>query len=73
MTQQRFDQSTLRDYYGKVLQKTSDLKTGACCCSDDQLSPAVIQRLMVAMGSVSIGISYPSHFYYRNFQFDKGK
>lgn len=41
MTQQRFNQSALRDYYGKVLQKTGDLKTGACCCSDDHLSPAV--------------------------------
>jgi SAM-dependent methyltransferase len=28
----------LKDYYGKVLQGSGDLKTGACCCSDDELS-----------------------------------
>lgn len=38
---QILDQSALRDYYGKILQKTGDLKTSACCCVDESLPPAV--------------------------------
>jgi SAM-dependent methyltransferase len=34
------DRSNLREYYGRVLQKTTDLKTGACCTGDEGLSPA---------------------------------
>ncbi len=33
-------QAALREYYGRVLQKTEDLKTGACCCADDELPAA---------------------------------
>jgi SAM-dependent methyltransferase len=35
-----FDRAALADYYGKVLQKTQDLKTSACCTGDEGLSPA---------------------------------
>lgn len=38
---QALDQAALREYYGKVLQKTGDLQTSACCCVDENLSPAV--------------------------------
>jgi SAM-dependent methyltransferase len=31
-------QAALREYYGRVLQKTEDLKTSACCCVDEDLS-----------------------------------
>jgi SAM-dependent methyltransferase len=31
----------VKEYYGKALQDKKDLKTGACCCSDELLSPAV--------------------------------
>lgn len=31
--------ATVRDYYGAKLHGRGDLKTGACCCSTDQLSP----------------------------------
>lgn len=41
MESQQFDQSALREYYGKVIQKTEDLKTSACCCTDEGLSPMV--------------------------------
>ena len=41
MTQQAFDQENLKDYYGKILQKSTDLKTSACCCTDENLSSAV--------------------------------
>ncbi len=30
-----FDQEKLREYYGKVLLGTKDLKTSACCCDED--------------------------------------
>jgi SAM-dependent methyltransferase len=41
MTNKRFDRDALRDYYGKILQKTEDLKTSACCCTDETLSPSI--------------------------------
>ena len=31
----------LKAYYGKVLQKSSDLKTNACCCDPDAISPEI--------------------------------
>jgi arsenite methyltransferase len=41
MTIQHFDQGALRDYYGTILRGSADLKTSACCCSDEDLSPRV--------------------------------
>jgi 2-polyprenyl-3-methyl-5-hydroxy-6-metoxy-1,4-benzoquinol methylase len=29
--------SSIKDYYGKILQGKKDLKTSACCCSTDSL------------------------------------
>lgn len=31
----------LKKYYGKILKNTGSLKTGACCCTDEGLPPAV--------------------------------
>ncbi|UCE72618.1 MAG: methyltransferase domain-containing protein [Nitrospiraceae bacterium] len=31
----------LKQYYGKVLQGVQDLKTSACCCSEELLHPAI--------------------------------
>jgi ubiquinone/menaquinone biosynthesis C-methylase UbiE len=31
----------VKNYYGKVLRGIHDLKTSACCCSDEQLHPAI--------------------------------
>jgi len=31
MTNKQFGRDALRNYYGKILQKTEDLKTSACC------------------------------------------
>lgn len=31
----------LKEYYGKILQETRDLKTSACCCTDESLPPAI--------------------------------
>ncbi len=39
MIVQTYDQAALRDYYGTILKGGSDLKTSACCCSDEYLSP----------------------------------
>lgn len=41
MDKQTLNQNALREYYGKVLQKTEDLKTSACCCGEENLSPTV--------------------------------
>ncbi|HDS84004.1 MAG TPA: methyltransferase domain-containing protein [Phycisphaerales bacterium] len=41
MTEHVFDQDKLKQYYGKILQKSEDLKTSACCCNGNHLSPAV--------------------------------
>ena len=35
----------LKEYYGKILAGSKDLKTNACCCADDALSPAVRKAL----------------------------
>jgi len=32
---------TLKDYYGKQLQHSNDLKTNACCCDADAMPPAI--------------------------------
>ncbi len=40
MAKQSFDQLALREYYGKALQKSEDLKTSACCSDGESLSPA---------------------------------
>jgi len=31
----------IKEYYGKFLHGKKDLKTGACCCSDELLTPAI--------------------------------
>lgn len=31
----------IKKYYGDVLQSTGDLKTGACCCSDEMAHPKI--------------------------------
>jgi arsenite methyltransferase len=49
MTPETFDQNALRDYYGKVLQSSSDLKTSACCSTDENLSP----RVKAALAEIS--------------------
>jgi ubiquinone/menaquinone biosynthesis C-methylase UbiE len=41
MTEKVFDQKNLKQYYGTILQKSTDLKTSACCCTDEKLSSAV--------------------------------
>lgn len=41
MKRQIFDQAALRDYYGTLLQDSTDLKTGACCSTDEGLSPRI--------------------------------
>lgn len=35
----------LKEYYGRVLQSTADLKTNACCCADNGLSAAAKEAL----------------------------
>lgn len=35
----------LKEYYGKILAGSKDLKTNACCCADDALSPVVRKAL----------------------------
>jgi len=35
----------LKEYYGKVLTGSKDLKTNACCCTGEALSPAVKKTL----------------------------
>jgi len=42
---ENFDQSALREYYGQVLLRTSDLKTGACCCPENGLPASVKSAL----------------------------
>ncbi|NJL30458.1 MAG: methyltransferase domain-containing protein [Phycisphaerales bacterium] len=49
MTQTSIDRHALQDYYGKVLQGTSDLKTSACCCGDENLSP----RIKAALANIN--------------------
>jgi ubiquinone/menaquinone biosynthesis C-methylase UbiE len=38
----------VREYYGSILKGKKDLVTGACCCSDEQVSPEIkkIERLL---------------------------
>lgn len=35
----------LKIYYGKILQSTKDLKTKACCCDGEPMSPSIRQLL----------------------------
>ncbi|MEJ2684761.1 MAG: methyltransferase domain-containing protein [Candidatus Sulfobium sp.] len=35
----------LKEYYGKILRGTKDLKSSACCCNDDEL-PLSIRRVL---------------------------
>ncbi len=41
MPAEGFDRESLKRYYGSIIKSTSDLKTGACRCSDDGLRPSV--------------------------------
>lgn len=36
-----FDREKIKQYYGTVLKKSTDLKTSACCCTNENLSPTV--------------------------------
>ena len=40
-----FDHERLRRYYGTVLTGSKDLKTNACCCTDDGLTPEIKEAL----------------------------
>lgn len=40
-TESQLNPDAVSDYYGNVLQGSEDLKTDACCCSDDEISPQV--------------------------------
>ncbi|MBU0485360.1 MAG: methyltransferase domain-containing protein [Proteobacteria bacterium] len=39
------DKKKLQDYYGKILQGSKDLQTGACCCTEMNLAPSVQEAL----------------------------
>jgi arsenite methyltransferase len=41
MGQTTLEREQIKRYYGQVLRKRSDLKSSACCCSDDHLRPSV--------------------------------
>jgi len=45
MSQEEFDIGKLKEYYGKVLQKSEDLQTSACCCTDEELTPSIKEAL----------------------------
>ena len=45
MTPNAFNKQNLKEYYGKILQGSKDLQTKACCCSDENLTPAVKMAL----------------------------
>nr|VFJ63540.1 MAG: Methyltransferase domain-containing protein [Candidatus Kentron sp. FW] len=47
----------LKKYYGTILQGSTDLKTNACCTTDENLSP----RIKAAMGNINDNVL--SHFY----------
>jgi arsenite methyltransferase len=49
MTEKVFNQENLKQYYGTILQKSPDLKTSACCCTDENLSP----RVKAAMSQIN--------------------
>lgn len=38
---QTLSKDAVKEYYGTILQGTADLKTSACCCGDDILTPSV--------------------------------
>lgn len=35
------DREQLKTYYGKIIQSTKDLKTKACCCDGEPMTPAI--------------------------------
>lgn len=41
MTKNMSVRESVKDYYGRVMKKSADLKTDACCCSDSPLPPSV--------------------------------
>lgn len=41
MIETTLTRAAVREYYGSTLQGSDDLKTNACCCTDDGLSPSV--------------------------------
>jgi ubiquinone/menaquinone biosynthesis C-methylase UbiE len=45
MEHTQLNQASLREYYGKVLQKSEDLQTGACCTGVNGLSKAAKRAL----------------------------
>jgi len=45
MGKTRLDKQTLREYYGKILTGSHDLKTNACCCADVGLPPLIREAL----------------------------
>jgi SAM-dependent methyltransferase len=45
MTDTEQVRADVEEYYGKLLNRTGDLKTGACCCSTDSM-PAGLRRLL---------------------------
>lgn len=43
-TDEQIDQNSVQDYYGKVLSKSEDLQTNACCSSDSM--PAHLRKIL---------------------------
>ncbi|MBF0145717.1 MAG: methyltransferase domain-containing protein [Magnetococcales bacterium] len=41
MSTTRSNHDTIKEYYGTILQGTKDLKTNACCSTDDGMSPRI--------------------------------
>jgi arsenite methyltransferase len=47
----------LKEYYGKMLQGTQDLKSSACCCNDDEL-PLSIRNVLQEIAPEILGRFY---------------
>lgn len=47
----------LKNYYGKIIQSTQDLKTKACCCDGEPMSPA-IKKILGAIDGEILSRSY---------------
>ena len=45
MSSATYDQERLKTYYGQIIKSTKDLKTKACCCDGEPMSPAVREIL----------------------------
>ncbi len=54
MPQTTLDRDALRTYDGRVLHNTKELKTSACCCTDERLTP----RGASTTGSCPRGVSH---------------